>query len=65
MASQDDHSIASSFTRRATGPAATDQITFTLIPRDDFGEIIDNTSAKVAGCWLIKVNGTWNVPTTL
>ena len=40
-------------------------ITFALIPSDDFGEIIDNASAKVAGSWLIKVDGTWNVPTTL
>jgi hypothetical protein len=65
MASQDDHSSASSFTRRVTGPAAIDEITFALIPSDDFGEIIDNASAKVAGSWLIKVDGTWNVPTTL
>jgi hypothetical protein len=44
---------------------ATHEITFALIPSDDFGEIIDNASAKVAGSWLITVDGTWNVPTTL
>jgi len=42
---------------------ATHEITFALIPSDDFGEIIDNASAKVAGSWLITVDGTWNVPT--
>ena len=41
------------------------EITFALIPSDDFGEIIDTGPAKVAGTWLITDDGTWNVPTTI